>query len=155
MAFRSLDLKGLAADDTWLYSGVKLHPRLYLSPLCAGHCGYRLANHPSACMRVFTHDFIIPQMGWVGGKMRALLSIEGTWAACGPLLDSWQVDRSPTRERQFHGPHCLHWLLLWSQESRARDSRKPPAWSRSSWAEEVIMLHRHHNRLHHHPHHHH
>ncbi len=91
-------------------------------------------------VRVFTHDFIIPQMAWVRGKMRALLSIAGTWAACGPLLDSWQVDRSPTRERQFHGPHCLHWLLLWSQESRARDSRKPTTESRGSWAEEVIII---------------
>lgn len=104
-----------------------------------GYCGYTaLQNYPR--LRVFTHDFIIPQMGWVWGKMRAPLSIGGTWAGCGPLLDSWQVDRSPTRERQFHGPHCLHWLLLWSQESRARDSRKPTAESRSSWAEEVIII---------------
>lgn len=64
MQFISADLKGLVADDSWLYSGVQPHSRLYPPPPpCAGHCGYRLANHPSACMRVFTHDFIIPQMG--------------------------------------------------------------------------------------------
>lgn len=79
-------------------------------------------------------------MARVGRKTRALLSIGGTWAARGPLLDSWQVDRSPTRERQFLGPHCLHWLLLWSQESRARGSPKPAAESGSSWAEEAIII---------------
>lgn len=62
------------------------------------------------------------------------------WAACGPLLDSWQVKRSPEHGRQFHGPDCLGWLRLWSRESRTWDSHKPTMESRSSWAEEIIII---------------
>lgn len=118
-------------DHTWTYFGVqpKWWPsRMYLF-LAVCRVTVATAVHKKKKKKLSevcassTHDFIIPQLGWVWGKMWALLSIAGTWAACGPLLDSWQVDRSPTRERQFHGPHCLNWLLLWSQESRARDSR--------------------------------
>lgn len=142
-SFITPGLEVLVTDDTWSYLGTQLNwwSLTRLSPtmchviVAALHCNIIRG------VRVFTHDFIIPQMAWVGGKMWALLSIAGTWAACGPLLDSWQVDRSPARERQFHGPHCLHWLLLWSQESRARDSRinllRSPG---ASWSEEVIII---------------
>lgn len=136
----------LVTGDRWYlitpWSSAEL---MALTPCtCSQHCAmllwlYCIAKLSEACASL---RMISSFHRWVESEERCerYYRLRGTWAACGPLWDSWQVDRSPTRERQFHGPHCLHWLLLWSQESRAWDSPKPTTESRSSWAEEVIII---------------
>lgn len=156
MQFISADLKGLVADDSWLYSGVQPHSRLYPPP-------------PHVQVTVATASQIIQAPACASLRM---ISSFHRWVESEERCERHyrlREHETPAGHSWIHGRWIGHphesgnftALIVSTDYCFDHRNQEPETLVNlqrgpgSSRTEEVIMLHHHHNHRHHHPHHHH